>query len=81
MHKSFALFTIVAVCALVILLFVSVEGKFSGCHCYFTGECQFDGNGIAYRYYFCGNCPAYSGFRQYNGCLNTTSPPAWPHSN
>jgi len=81
MRKLFAVFIVVFVLAVSILLLVSVEAKFSACHCYFAGECQFDENGVAFRYYYCGNCPAYSGLRQYNGCLNATSPPAWPHSN
>ena len=74
MNKTFALFVIVAVCALVILLFVSVEGRFAGCQCHYIGKCEYDVNGTGYRYYECGNCPAYSGWTYYYNCENVRIP-------
>jgi hypothetical protein len=58
------LFSIVAVLALVILLFISVESRRLGgesCQCFLVGECQFDEQGTGYRYRMCGGaCAAYS---------------------
>ena len=68
MHKTFALFTILAVVALVVFLFISVEGGFAGCQCHYIGKCEFDANGTGYRYYECGNCGSYSSWHLYYDC-------------
>jgi len=65
-----SLFSIVAVIALVILLFVSVEARFGESRqCYFIGECRFDNQGVGYRYYQCfGAFAAYSEWRVDSRC-------------
>jgi len=66
--KLFYLFSVIAVLSLVLMFVVSVEGKFSGCQCHFIGDCVYDEQGYGMKYYFCGNCNAYSGWRYHQGC-------------
>ena len=70
MNVARSLFSIVAAIALVILLFVSVEGRFGeGRQCYYVGNCQFDENGVGYLYYQCfGAFAAYSEWRVDSRC-------------
>lgn len=68
MQKLFGLFTILAVVAIVIFILISVEADFAGCQCHYVGKCEFDENGTGYRYYSCGNCPAYSTWTYYYKC-------------
>ncbi len=64
-------FTMVAVSALIVLLFLSVEGKNpETCPCSLVGECQFDERGVGYRYRWCGgSCAAYSNWVVEGRCL------------
>ncbi len=65
-----SLFGVVAVLALILFLFVAVEGRMGESRqCYFVGECQFDENGVGYRYYQCtGAYAAYSNWRVDSRC-------------
>jgi len=72
MHVMRSLFSIVAVLALLIFLFISVEadfGKGESCQCFFIGDCQFDDWGVGYKYYLCrGACAGYSHWQVDNRC-------------
>lgn len=48
---------------------VIVQADFQGCHCQFIGGCGFSESGMGYRYYFCGNCNAYSGWVRDFSCV------------
>jgi hypothetical protein len=48
---------------------VIVQASFQGCHCQFIGDCGFSESGKGYRYYFCGNCNAYSGWVRDLSCV------------
>jgi len=66
-----SLFSILAAIALVILLFVAVEGRIgSNRQCYFVGECVYDEDKVGYRYYQCfGSYAAYSSLIQDTRCV------------
>lgn len=66
-----ALFGIVAVLAIVVFLFISVEGRRSeSCQCFYVGECQYDENNVGYKYYMCrGACVGYSDWRVDSRCF------------
>jgi len=70
MKALYSFFTIIAVLALVVLLFVSVDARRGEtCPCTFIGDCYYDGN-IGYRYYQCGaSCAAYSGWQVATRCI------------
>ena len=71
-----SLFAIVSVIALLILLFVSVEGRGGeSCQCFFAGECIFDDHGVGYKYYYCrGSCAPYSGWVPDYRCQESRTP-------
>lgn len=75
MERSFAFFMMVSVLAILVFLLVSVEGRTGGgCQCHYIGKCEYDAQNVSYRYYFCGNCNAYSGWRLYDNCENVRIP-------
>lgn len=53
-----AVVLVVALLAAIVL----VQADFPGCHCQYIGPCHFNEEGVGYRYYWCGNCDAYSGW-------------------
>ncbi|HLF55111.1 MAG TPA: hypothetical protein VI612_05325 [Candidatus Nanoarchaeia archaeon] len=68
--RLFHLFEIIAVLALVLFLFASAEGgSGESRQCFFVGYCEFDENGVGYRYYQCtGAFAGYSNWRVDNRC-------------
>ena len=62
MKVMFVLFSVVAVLALVAMLFISVQARRSeSCQCFYVGECSYDDQGVGYKYYLCrGSCAGYS---------------------
>ncbi|MEM3154497.1 MAG: hypothetical protein QW165_02945, partial [Candidatus Woesearchaeota archaeon] len=66
-----AFFSIVAVIALVFLLFQAVEGRMrEGRQCYYVGKCWYDENKVGFRYYQCfGSYAAYSNWIQDTRCI------------
>jgi len=66
-----SLFSILAVIALVIFLFVVVEGRMGGNRqCYFIGECEYDDHHIGFRYLQCtGSYYAYSDWVREPRCV------------
>jgi len=52
-----------------IAVVVLVNADFQGCHCQYIGPCHFSEEGVGYRYYWCGNCDAYSGWAKDFKCV------------
>jgi hypothetical protein len=77
MNVMRSLFSIVVVIALVVLLFIAVSAKNSeSCQCYFIGECEFDENGVGYRYHWCGgSCAGYASWEPYAACRDPNYKP------
>jgi len=70
MNVMRSLFGITVVVALVLFLFVAVEGSMSqSCQCYFVGSCEYDEHHIGFRYRQCtGSCYAYSDWMREPKC-------------
>lgn len=70
MRRAYDLFKLTAAVALFLLFLMVADAEFSeSCQCFLLPGCEFDENGISYRYRQCGgSCAAYSGWTENYGC-------------
>jgi hypothetical protein len=72
-----ALFGISVAVAIVVFLFLAVEGRMNqGAQCYFVGNCEYDDNHVGYRYHQCfGSYAAYSSWMSEPRCVYPNEKP------